>query len=189
MTTTPCLQSHTLKGQTRFSPFKRFRKDSRGTTIVEFALVAAPFFVMLIGLFEVCLIFIATTTMEHGISEAARRIRTGELQQSGASAESFKKLICDNTFGLLDCDNKLKVDVRVYSNFGSAKGDDPLKDGAIDDSKLGFDAGEGSDIILARVFYEWQILTPIIGKPMSNMKDDKRLLQASMAFRNEPFGN
>lgn len=97
--------------------------------------------------------------------------------------------ICDNTFGMLDCDDKLKVDVRVFDNFGSAQGDDPLKNGKIDDSKLEFDAGEGSDIVLARVFYEWQILTPVIGKPLSNMGDGKRLLMASVAFRNEPFGN
>ncbi len=173
----------------RQSLFTRFRRDRSGTNAIEFAIIAAPFLVLLIGLFEVCLIFIATTTMEHGIAEAARRIRTGELQKSGASAETFKTLICDNTFGVLDCGNRLKVDVRVFDNFDAAKGDDPLKDGAVDDSKLGFDAGEGSDIVLARVFYEWQILTPVIGKPMANMDGDKRLLQASVAFRNEPFGD
>tara|TARA_B100001179_G_C18395298_1_gene319254 strand:- start:38 stop:607 length:570 start_codon:yes stop_codon:yes gene_type:complete len=169
--------------------FRRFRRDHSGANAIEFALVAAPFLVMLIGLFEVCMIFIATTTLEHGIAEASRRVRTGELQSTGASAETFKNLICDNTFGMLDCDDKLKVDVRVFDNFGSAQGDDPLKSGKIDDSKLEFDAGEGSDIVLARVFYEWQILTPVIGKPLSNMGDGKRLLMASVAFRNEPFGN
>lgn len=173
----------------RQSLFRRFKKDQSGANAVEFAIIAAPFLVLLIGLFEICLIFIATTTMEHGIAEAARRIRTGELQESGASAESFKKLICDNTFGILDCGNRLKVDVRVFDDFDSAKGEDPLKDGAVDDSKLSFDAGEGSDIVLARVFYEWQIITPMLGKPMSNMDGDKRLLQASVAFRNEPFGD
>ncbi|MAP93851.1 MAG: TadE family protein, partial [Ponticaulis sp.] len=84
---------------------------------MEFAIIAMPFFVMLVGLFEICMIFIATTTMEHGIAEAARRIRTGELQDSGASAESFKTLVCDNTFGILDCEERLKVDVRVFDNF------------------------------------------------------------------------
>lgn len=189
MSRTTDFQNKANRRQKRFSLLRRFRKDDRGVSALEFALVAAPFLVMLIGLFEVCLIFIATTTMEHGIAEAARRIRTGELQQSGASATTFKNLICDNTFGILDCDNKLKVDVRVFSDFGSAQGDDPIQDGKVDDSKLGFDAGEGSDIVLARVFYEWQIITPVIGKPMSNMDGDKRLLQAGVAFRNEPFGN
>jgi Flp pilus assembly protein TadG len=156
---------------------------------VEFALVAAPFITLLVGLLEISMIFIAMTTMEHGVSEAARRIRTGELQESGASAATFKQLICDNTFGLLNCNDRLKVDVRVFDNFGNTKAGSPIKDGAVDDSKLQFDAGSGSDIVLARVFYEWEIVTPLISKPLANLDGNKRLLQASVAFRNEPFGN
>lgn len=170
-------------------PWKRFRKDSQGAAAVEFALVAGPFLVLLVGLLEVCLIFIATTTLEHGAAEAARRIRTGELQKAGASPAAFKQIVCDNTFGLLDCGNKLKVDVRVFDDFANTSGNDPLADGAVSDDDMEFDAGQGSDIVLARVFYEWTIITPVIGRPMSNMGDNKRLLQASVAFRNEPFEN
>ena len=168
---------------------RRFLRDERGATMVEFALVAGPFLVMLVGLLEVCLIFIATTTLEHGAAEAARQIRTGELQAKGASASAFKALVCENTFGLLDCNNRLKVDVRVFDSFTNTSGGSPIKDGGVSDEDLQFDAGSGSDIVLARVFYEWNIITPVIGGPLSNMDDNKRLLQASVAFRNEPFGD
>lgn len=178
-----------LSGLGRSSLLGRFLKRKSGASAVEFALIVAPFLVLLIGLFEVAMIFIAMTTMEHGVAEAARRIRTGELQGSGASAESFKDLVCDSTFGILDCDERLMVDVRVFDNFGAAQGDSPLQDGEINEDSLQFDAGQGSDIVLARVFYEWQIITPMIGGPMSNMTGDRRLLQASVAFRNEPFGD
>lgn len=171
------------------SALHRFRKQTSGASAVEFALVAAPFLTLLVGLMEISMIFIALTTMEHGVAEAARRIRTGELQETGATATTFKQLVCDNTFGVLDCNSRLKVDVRVFDDFGSTQADSPIKDGAVDDSKLQFDAGEGSDIVLARVFYEWEIITPLISKPLANMNGNKRLLQASVAFRNEPFGN
>lgn len=171
------------------SVLQRFAGEEKGSTVVEFALVAAPFIVMLIGLFEVCLIFIATTTLEHGASEAARQIRTGELQSSGASAETFKQLVCDNSFGILDCNDRLKVDVRVFESFTNTSNDNPIKDGKVDDSALQFDAGEGNDIVLARVFYEWNLITPVISAPLSNMDENKRLLQANVAFRNEPFGD
>lgn len=166
---------------------KRFFRNAKGAAAVEFALVAGPFLVLLVGLLEVCLIFIATTTLEHGTAEASRRIRTGELQNSGASAAAFKQIVCDNTFGLLDCGDRLMVDVRVFDSFGNANGSDPLEDGEITEDDLQFDAGEGSDIVLARVYYEWNIITPVIGTPMANMDGNKRLLQASVAFRNEPF--
>ncbi len=169
------------------SLLRRYRRDQTGASAVEFALVAAPFMVLLVGLLEVCLIFISTTTLEHGAAEAARRVRTGELQSSGASADAFKQIVCDNTFGLIDCGERLKVDVRVFDSFGTTSGDDPLADGTLSDEDMEFDAGVGSDIILARVFYEWNIITPVIGRPMSNMSENRRLLQASVAFRNEPF--
>lgn len=169
------------------SLLKRYGSNQTGSAMVEFALVAAPFLVLLVGLLEVCLIFIVTTTLEHGAAEASRRIRTGELQNSGASAEGFKTIVCENTFGMLDCGKRLMVDVRVFDDFGNTSGGDPLKDGEVDDDNLQFDAGSGSDIVLARVFYEWNIITPVIGTPLSNMNGNKRLLQASVAFRNEPF--
>ena len=189
MRTNRTAQSNSLSELARRSLLRRFIADKSGANAVEFAIIAAPFFVLLIGLFEICMIFIAMTTMEHGIAEAARRIRTGELQQSGASAETFKTLVCDSTFGVLDCDDRLLVDVRVFDNFGAAQGNNPIQDGEIDDESLEFDAGQGNDIVLARVFYEWNLITPVIGAPMSNMNGDRRLLQASVAFRNEPFGD
>jgi Flp pilus assembly protein TadG len=166
---------------------RTFLKDESGANAVEFALIAGPFLVLLVGLLEVCMIFIVTTTLEHGAAEATRQIRTGELQNAGASAEAFKTIVCDNTFGLLDCDDQLKVDVRVFDTFGNTSGNDPLADGELTDDDMAFDAGEGSDIILARVYYEWNIITPVLGRAMANMGTDKRLLQASVAFRNEPF--
>lgn len=164
-------------------------KDKKGATMVEFALIASPFLVLLVGLLEVCLIFIITTTLEHGAAEASRQVRTGQLHSSGASAASFKTIVCDNTFGLLDCASKLKVDVRVFSDFGTTSGNDPIEDGVLNEDNLQFNAGAGSDIVLSRVFYEWDIITPVIGTPMSNLNGNKRLLQASVAFRNEPFSS
>jgi len=41
-------------------PFKCFRKDTSGATAVEFAMVAGPFFVLLLALIEVALVFFST---------------------------------------------------------------------------------------------------------------------------------
>lgn len=182
-----CDRPHINNSQGIWQNWCRFLREKRGAAAVEFALVAAPFLVLLVGLLEVCLIFIATTTLEHGAAEASRRVRTGELQQSGASAEAYKQIVCDNTFGLIDCGKRLRVDVRVFDNFENTSGNDPIADGKVNEDDLQFNAGQGSDIILARVYYEWNIITPVIGKPMANLDGDKRLLQASVAFRNEPF--
>lgn len=181
--------------RTRQEPLWRRRynewlANNEGLAAVEFALVAAPFFLLLFGLIEVCMVFILSTTLEHGVAEAAREIRTGQLQASGANAAQFKTLVCGNLFDLMDCDSKLNVDVRTFTDFSSADPGTPIKpDGSFDSGEMQFNAGGSSDIVLVRVFYEWEIITPMIGGQLSNLSGNKRLLQATTAFRNEPFGN
>ncbi|MEO0963089.1 MAG: pilus assembly protein, partial [Pseudomonadota bacterium] len=54
---------------------------------------------------------------------------------------------------------------------------------------LMFQPGAPGDIVLVRVFYVWNIATPMIGDAMSNMAGGQRLIVSSAAFRNEPFNN
>ena len=94
--------------------------ERRGAVAVEFALIAIPFFFIVFGLLEVCLLFIMSTVLEHSISEASREIRTGQAQEAGFSEQDFRDAICSELFGLLDCGSNLHIDVRKLSGFGSA---------------------------------------------------------------------
>ena len=50
-----------------------------------------------------------------------------------------------------------------------------------------FQPGDAGDIVLVRVFYSWGVLSPsMIG--LSNLEGGGRVIAASVAFRNEPFG-
>ena len=171
-------------------PLRRYLENNRGATAVEFALVAAPFFFMLFGLIEVMMIFLLSATLENGVSEAARQIRTGQVQDAGADAGAFRTLVCGNLFDLMDCDARLRVDVRVFDDFASTEDDSPIDgDGNVDEGQFIFDPGEAGEIVLVRVYYEWTVITPILGAPLANMNGNRRLLQAASAFRNEPFGD
>ncbi|HPE47667.1 MAG TPA: pilus assembly protein [Hyphomonas sp.] len=164
--------------------------ERRGAVAVEFALIAIPFFFIVFGLLEVCLLFIMSTVLEHSISEASREIRTGQAQEAGFSEQDFRDAICSELFGLLDCGSNLHIDVRKLSGFGSASTDMPLdSDGNFDETGFGFDPGGANDVVAVRVFYEWTLLTPILSAPLVNMNGSKHLIQANAVFRNEPFGD
>lgn len=166
----------------------RWRTDNNGSTAVEFALVAAPFFFLLFGLLEVALIFIVSTTMEHGLNEAIRQVRTGSFQQSGRNQAAFERDLCDELFGLLDCDNNLAIDVRTFANFsGSGFQDGRGADGNFSSENFQFNPGGRNEIVLARAYYKWNLITPVISAPLSNLSDGSMLLTAGVAFRNEPF--
>ena len=170
--------------------WKRFADDRRGAAAVEFAMIAAPFFFLIFGLLEVCLIFIMSTILEHAVSEASRPLRTGEAQETGMTKVQFRQAVCNELFDMLNCDARLYMDVRTVSNFAATPTGSPLDgDGEIDDTDFVFEPGGPNDIVAVRVFYEWDLITPLISQPLRNMGGNRHLLQANAVFRNEPFGS
>lgn len=171
-----------------------FSQDKRGIAAVEFALIATPFFFLIFGLLEICVIFIMSSILEHAASEASRQIRTGQFQSatnsSGGSLglADFENMICPELFGLMDC-NGIEVDVQTFTDFSGAPNSTPPIDssGDFDNSSFGFDAGGANDIVVVRVFYQWDLIIPGLSLPLANLNDNKRLLQSTIAFRNEPF--
>lgn len=164
-------------------------EDRRGAAAVEFAIIAVPFFFLIFGLLEVCLLFIMSTVLEHAISETSRQIRTGQAQENGFTEVEFRQSVCDQLFDLLDCDSRLHIDVQSISGFGAANMTSPLDgDGNFDESGFGYNPGKANEIVAVRVFYEWNLMTPALSMPLSNMAGNKHLIQANTVFRNEPFG-
>lgn len=167
---------------------ERWVEDKNGIAAVEFALIAAPFFFLIFGLLEICVLFIMSTILEHGINEASRQIKTGQLQGNGFGQVAFKSAICSELFDLLSCDAKLRLDVKTFSSFADTQNPSVLdSDGDLDDSDFQFSPGGANEIVVVRVFYEWDLLTPILSAPLANMSGNRRLLQSTVAFRNEPF--
>lgn len=168
--------------------FQAWADDNSGATAVEFALIAGPFFFLIFGLLELSIVFIVSTTIEHGISEASRQIRTGLAQQNGVNQAQFERDVCDQLFGILDCDNKLSIDVRTFQNFSSANSPSPIDDeGNFASDDFQFSPGNRDEIVVVRVFYEWEIVSPF-NSALSNLSNGNLLIESGIAFQNEPFG-
>lgn len=165
----------------------RFVRAQEGAAAVEFALIAAPFFLLIFATLEVALYFLGATVIENGVNEASRTIRTGQLQQSGQTVEDFRGAICERISAVADC-SRIVVDVRTFDTFSASSNPNPLdENGDIDDTDFTFDPGGGGDVVVVRVFYDWQLMAPGIVSGMTNMNGNKRLIAATAVFRNEPF--
>jgi len=167
--------------------FLRGRRSERGATLVEFALVAVPFFLLVFGILELGFIFWGTYELENATEEAGRQIRTGQAQSTSQS--DFVDLVCSRVTLLSQCSSKLRVDVRTFSTFGEMETNSPAPlDG---DQELldnfNFNQGGPRAIVLVSTFYQWPLFTGITSLSLSNMADGDRLLRASAAFRNEAW--
>ncbi|OLF81379.1 pilus assembly protein TadE [Maricaulis sp. W15] len=165
----------------------RFCRAHDGATAIEFAMIAAPFFLLLFAMIEIAAVFFTGTVLENAVLESARKIRTGEAQTGGMSQAGFRQEVCNLISTVADCDN-LEIDVQVFEDFDTVDQSSPIdENGALDNSDFGWEPGDAGDIVLVRVFYRWSLMTPNFGGALSNMENNQRLITSATVFRNEPF--
>jgi Flp pilus assembly protein TadG len=174
-----------------YKRLKAWAADKRGVAAVEFAMIAVPFFFLIFGLLEICVIFIMSSVLEHGLNEAARGIRTGQLQSAdGFDKDGFEDILCSEVFELFECKGKIQLDVKTYDSFAATGNPSPIDDeGEMNTDDFEFDPGKANDIVVVRAFYAWDLMTPVLSAPLANLSNNRRLLQSTVVFRNEPFGD
>ena len=174
------------RGSVIFSFLQRFRKRNDGAATVELAMIAIPFFSLIFAILEVSLIYLGTSSLDNGLTAAARQIRTGQAQSGNMTDAQFRQLVCDRITPLLACDSRLVIDVRRFGSFGGVVAPPPLDGSGNFAGGNVFQTGAAGDIIIARAYYAWPLVSPT-SYVFSNMTGNQFMLSASTAFRNEPF--
>jgi Flp pilus assembly protein TadG len=171
----------------RISTLRRFTRRDDGAAAVEFGMVAAPFLALMFAIMETALVFFASQTLETAVADSARLIMTGQAQSQSFDATAFKNSVCSKIGGLFNCQAGLYVDVKTYPKFADVDNSPPTikPDGSIATS---YNAGGPGDIVVVRLMYQWPVYASLLGFNLSNVAGNKRLLIATAAFRNEPYG-
>lgn len=164
---------------------RRLARKEDGTAAIEFGMVAAPFLLLTFAIMETAIVFFAGQTLETAVADSARLIMTGQAQSQGFNQSAFKNAVCAKIYGLFDCANGVQVDVKKYTSFSGVNLNPPLDSNGNFQNNMGYDPGGPGDIVVVRLFYQW----PIYVSLLQNMSGNKRLLIATAAFRNEPFGS
>jgi Flp pilus assembly protein TadG len=157
-----------------------------------------PFILLLVGLMSVCLYFFTNFTMENAVWNAARAIRTGQMQQSTGSyagittnedrKKAFKDAMCAKAPTFLDCSNRAVVLVQSSTTFQGISEPTCASNGTIvNQSAAAFDPGSASSVVLVTVCYPWKFGGKLPLFNVGNLNDGSLLMQASAAFRTEPY--
>ena len=178
--------------------WRRWCQNVSGATSVEFAIVALPFVMLLFGIMSVCLYYFADFSTENATWQAARAMRTGQLQQSQGAYSSavtdndrktiFKKAFCDRVPIFPDCMSKVIVIVQSNSGFSTISQPSCTTGGTlITDSMAAFNPGAASSVVLVTVCYPWEFGGKLPMFRLGNLQGGALLMQASAAFRTEPY--
>ena len=103
---------------------RRFRERLRthsnaGSAIVEFAVIAPVFFLLLFAILEIGIIYFAQSTLQYGTNDIARMVRTGQTSQQGVTQDTIRQRVCADVAPLIPCTTDLNVDVEAFTNFST----------------------------------------------------------------------
>lgn len=183
----------------RFRLVKRFGRDHGGTTALEFAMVAVPFLAILFGTLELGFIYLISATLDNATGDAARNIRTGQLQSGQVrdannkpitSAAQFEASICAG-MGWLNttCQANLEVSVQPYASFAGTNGQQaPVSNGQMKpQSQLPYSCGGPGQIVLVQSYLSWPLIAPGFDKALQRLSSGAAVITSSTAFRNESY--
>jgi Flp pilus assembly protein TadG len=166
---------------------RRLTRQQDGAAAVEFAMVAAPFLALVFAIMETAMVFFAGQVLETAAADSARLIMTGQAQNQNYDQAAFKDAVCSRIYGLFNCAGGIYIDVKTYTSFASVDTAPPIDaDGKLI-TNFSYQAGAPGDIVVVRLFYQWPVYVPLLGFNLADMAGGKRLIAATVAFRNEPY--
>ncbi|HVC53825.1 MAG TPA: TadE/TadG family type IV pilus assembly protein [Stellaceae bacterium] len=170
---------------------RRFLRDlgEDGVAVIEFGLIGSAYILMLVAAIEVGYMLFVQAALDNAARDAARQIRTGQVQTAGNPANAFKTLLCNDLGSLIPCAS-LVYQSTSFWNWSSAQSqvDAPLtrdKNGNV--VGTGFDGGGSSgEIEVVQVTYNYPFFTPWIGSLLGG-STGSALLVSTVVFQNEPY--
>jgi len=180
--------------------FARLRRNARrmraqsqsGATAVEFAMVAPVLFLFICGILEVGVLFFAQSTLQNAADDAARQVRTGQLQ-GNITAAQLRTLVCNEVGTLIstaNCTANLQIDMRVSNGFAGANYPSVTNaNGSLNTGAMTVQTADACQVVLFRAFYPWALMTPLMKPLIQNMPNGQYLLAVAEAFRNEPYND
>jgi len=105
-------------------------RDQRGASAVEFAIVATPFFFLLMWMLQLGIYFMTQVALDNGLIAEAETIRENLVVGTKPSAATIKIGVVANAGALISNNSTLMVEIRTLADLDS--GTVPIVDGATD---------------------------------------------------------
>ncbi|WP_018688864.1 TadE/TadG family type IV pilus assembly protein [Ahrensia kielensis] len=167
----------------------RFKHNNDGATAIEFGILAIPFILIVFAVLETSLSFTAQQVMANSVDQAARKVRTGQIDPKTTNKDQFRAMICHDLELLVSSGcPELEFDLKSYKKFSDVPTTIPMETPKkLDTSGFTYEPGGAGTINHLRVFYRWPVITDIMKSHLSGLEDGKTLLYSSSTWQNEPF--
>jgi Flp pilus assembly protein TadG len=172
---------------------KRFLRDKKGVTVIEFAAIAPVFFFMMGSLMETGLMLFTEYVLQTSVQDAARLVRTGQAQTDSLTEVQFKQQICNSATVIPNCMTNVTVNMVARNNFSDLAAVVPsaisVGNGYGGSSAPpSYSCGAASQAVALIATYDWTFTLPLLAEYYGNVDgDSRRRLAGIHIFMNEPF--
>jgi Flp pilus assembly protein TadG len=145
---------------------KGLLRSKGGNALIEFALLAPVFLMLVMGLAEFVLFQYKSYAVNYVIHEATRRLQTGEVQNtpppSGQTGRDvFKQKICAAAGALIDCE-MIDCDVRRFPNIASIQYTTPIFNSSGRATNFQYLPGVQNEYTVVQGSYPHSFVTPFM---------------------------
>ena len=161
--------------------FRRWSYSRRGQSLVEFAMVAPLFFMLIFGITDFGRLFFTKLTLQHALREAGRYAVTGQKLTGNipgttnpyTRVESIKAIAQKYAVGLLSSTSSIVIQAKDAN--GNVDAAHP--------------AGLPGETVIVSLSTSLRLITPLIGQffPKDMSGNGVYNFTVSTAFKNEPF--
>jgi Flp pilus assembly protein TadG len=176
-----------------------------GATVIEFAMVAPMLLLLFATIIDLGMMLTTQSLLDGAARDAARLIRTGQVQTTGSPRTTFQNLLCSEMGPVMSastCQSQVLYEVQVFSSFGSVAFTACTQ--TTDSSAAGycpFSAGTASQIVGVKITYKRPFIVPWVGSCLSGgacwfgpgtssssgSGTNTATLTTTVIFLNEPF--
>ncbi|MBZ7923840.1 pilus assembly protein [Ensifer adhaerens] len=184
---------------------RRFIRNRKGTTSIEFAILALPFFLVIFASLETFAAFYGDQLLANATETMARKVRTGQITfQRGKATDmtqaQFRQAFCNEISILMKCSateavqpSQFYLDVRAVTDLSKFPVNIPRKAGSTDIDTTGFKFAPGGpgSFNVVRAYYRWSVITDLVRPFVTNLRPagasmpKDYLMVATATFRNE----
>lgn len=175
-------------------PRKRLSRAQGGNVMIEFALLAPVFFMLIMGLVEFVLYQYKTYALNHVVYEATRNLQTGEVQVDAEGnprtleemEEAFRTEACNKAGMLIDCE-AIFFDVRSFGALKDVTYPPPEFDEDGVPTNFDFKPGGAEQYSVVRASLHHKFITPFMDQLFQMGPDMPAIVNAYVIVKNEPW--
>ena len=187
----PCPKLRRLNGLNNL--FRRFRRDKKGATAIEFGMLAMPFLFLMMMIVEMAMVFWTRQVLQETMSQISRTVLTGESRKiytgpQPVQTAAFRDAICAKMGVTTNCAQRVFIDVQpLTSGFSENYVASMVSGKVLNPASFAMRPVGPGEVVIVRVAYVMSVFTAGFFGNLSQLTTGENVLQSVMAFKAEPY--